>query len=166
MCDVLAWMAVYDETATLLCVQGRDGKVVQVYRKRWVIHIERLAREKVNGADCVPSECSMHQGLHQSFFKQSCTLRAQAIVPSHCISPGCHPCAQFGHFTEGPMPPECNSSAAGATVQVGIDPSKVVVTKLRLDKDRKSLLARKKGAKGKDGNKFNEADVDTMENID
>ena len=30
-------------------VQGRDGKVVQVYRKRWVIHIERLTREKVNG---------------------------------------------------------------------------------------------------------------------
>lgn len=30
-------------------MQGRDGKVVQVYRKRWVIHIERLAREKVNG---------------------------------------------------------------------------------------------------------------------
>jgi len=23
---------------------------VQVYRKRWVIHIERLTREKVNGA--------------------------------------------------------------------------------------------------------------------
>ena len=31
-------------------MQGRDGKVVQVYRKRWVIHIERLTREKVNGA--------------------------------------------------------------------------------------------------------------------
>ena len=31
------------------CMQGRDSKVVQVYRKRWVIHIERLAREKVNG---------------------------------------------------------------------------------------------------------------------
>lgn len=30
-------------------LQGRDGKVVQVYRKRWVIHIERLTREKVNG---------------------------------------------------------------------------------------------------------------------
>ena len=37
-----------------LRVQGRDGKVVQVYRKRWVIHIERLTREKVNGAFCAP----------------------------------------------------------------------------------------------------------------
>jgi len=30
-------------------VQGREGKVVQVYRKKWVIHIERITREKVNG---------------------------------------------------------------------------------------------------------------------
>lgn len=31
-------------------VQGREGKVVAVYRKRWVIHIERITREKVNSA--------------------------------------------------------------------------------------------------------------------
>ncbi|CAO3600538.1 unnamed protein product [Absidia cylindrospora] len=30
--------------------KGREGKVVQVYRKKWVIHIERVTREKVNGA--------------------------------------------------------------------------------------------------------------------
>lgn len=29
--------------------KGREGKVVQVYRSRWVIHIERVQREKVNG---------------------------------------------------------------------------------------------------------------------
>lgn len=29
--------------------KGREGKVVQVYRKKWVIHIERITREKVNG---------------------------------------------------------------------------------------------------------------------
>ncbi|PJF20168.1 KOW-like protein [Paramicrosporidium saccamoebae] len=28
--------------------KGREGKVVQVYRRRWVIHIERIQREKVN----------------------------------------------------------------------------------------------------------------------
>jgi ribosomal protein L24 len=34
-----------------MCVdmQGREGKVTQVYRKKWVIHIERVTREKVNG---------------------------------------------------------------------------------------------------------------------
>ena len=63
--------------------KGRDGKVIQVYRRKWVIHIERITREKVNGS----------------------------------------------------------------TVNVGIDPSKVVVTKLKLDKDRKALLERK--AKGR-----------------
>jgi hypothetical protein len=30
-------------------LQGREGKVTQVYRKKWVIHIERITREKVNG---------------------------------------------------------------------------------------------------------------------
>ncbi|KAG2588433.1 60S ribosomal protein L26-1-like [Panicum virgatum] len=59
--------------------KGREGKVVQVYRRRWVIHVERITREKVNGS----------------------------------------------------------------TVNVGIHPSKVVVTKLKLDKDRKALLDRK-----------------------
>ncbi|KAI9488002.1 translation protein SH3-like domain-containing protein [Zychaea mexicana] len=30
-------------------LKGREGKVVQVYRKKWVIHIDRVNREKVNG---------------------------------------------------------------------------------------------------------------------
>lgn len=67
--------------------KGREGKVVQVYRRKWVIHVERITREKVNGQ----------------------------------------------------------------TVNVGINPSKVVVTKLKLDKDRKSLLDRK--AKGRAADK-------------
>lgn len=35
--------------STLCYAQGREGKVTQVYRKKWVIHIERITREKVNG---------------------------------------------------------------------------------------------------------------------
>jgi len=60
--------------------KGREGKVISVYRKKFVIHIERLTREKANGA----------------------------------------------------------------TVNIGIHPSKVVVTKLKLDKDRRKLLERRK----------------------
>ncbi|KAG0588424.1 hypothetical protein KC19_2G241800 [Ceratodon purpureus] len=77
--------------------KGREGKVVQVYRRKWVIHVERITREKVNGA----------------------------------------------------------------TVNVGIDTSKVVITKLKLDKDRKALLERKgKGrAADKGKGKFTDADV-------
>ena len=84
--------------------KGRAGKVVQVYRKKWVIHVERITREKVNGS----------------------------------------------------------------TVQVGLDPSKCVLTKLKLDKDRKSLLERKKGAAGaeKGKGKFTEDEVKAMQDVD
>jgi large subunit ribosomal protein L26e len=59
--------------------KDREGKVVQVYRKKYVIHIERLTKERNNGA----------------------------------------------------------------SVMVGIHPSKVRITKLYLDQDRKKILERK-----------------------
>merc|ERR1719377_327264 len=71
----------------------REGKVTQVYRKKWVIHVERVTRDKANGQ----------------------------------------------------------------TVQVGIRPSKVMITKLKLDKDRKALLERKNRSKAK--GKYKEGDM-------
>ncbi|KAK6534921.1 60S ribosomal protein L26A [Arthrobotrys megalospora] len=66
--------------------KGREGKVTSVYRLKYVIHIERVSREKVNGQ----------------------------------------------------------------SVPVGIHPSKVVITKPKLDKDREAILERKgKASKGK-----------------
>merc|ERR1711981_1405661 len=59
--------------------RGREGKVIQVYRKKYVIHSERVTREKSNGS----------------------------------------------------------------TVNVGIHPSNVSITKLKLDKDRRAILDRK-----------------------
>merc|ERR1719262_277731 len=59
--------------------RGREGKVIQVYRKKYVIHIERVTREQSNGS----------------------------------------------------------------TVNVGIHPSNVMTTKLKLDKDRRAILDRK-----------------------
>ena len=65
------------------------------------------------------------------------------------------------------LPPPCRSVCPGATVQVGIHPSKCVITKLKLDKDRKSILDRKNrdtksdAAKGK----FSEKDV-AMADVD
>lgn len=61
--------------------RGSEGRVVQVYRKKWVIHLERLQKEKSNGA----------------------------------------------------------------TVPIPIHPSNVVVTKIKMDKDRKNMIARKTG---------------------
>lgn len=83
--------------------KDREGKVVQVYRRKFVIHIERVTRDKPNGA----------------------------------------------------------------SIQVGIHPSKCVVTKLKIDKDRKALLNRKNreltSDKGK--GKFSERDI-TMAEMD
>ncbi|EOD52001.1 putative 60s ribosomal protein l26 protein [Neofusicoccum parvum UCRNP2] len=58
--------------------KGREGKITSVYRLKYVIHVERVAREKSNGQ----------------------------------------------------------------SVPLGIAPSKVVVTKLKLDKDRENILER------------------------
>ena len=44
-----------------------------------------------------------------------------------------------------PRPLSC---ITGQTVPVGIHPSKCVITKLKIDKDRKALLARKGGKGG------------------
>ena len=58
--------------------KGREGKVTSVYRLKYLIHIERVSREKSNGQ----------------------------------------------------------------SVPLGIHPSKVIVTKLKLDKDREKILER------------------------
>uniref|UniRef100_A0A8C7ZNX6 Ribosomal protein L26 n=1 Tax=Oryzias sinensis TaxID=183150 RepID=A0A8C7ZNX6_9TELE len=77
------------------------GKVVQVYRKKYVIYIERVQREKANGT----------------------------------------------------------------TVHVGIHPSKVVITRLKLDKDRKKILERKakSRADGKEKGKYKEETIEKMQ---
>ena len=59
--------------------KGREGKVTQVYRKKWVIHVDRVQRDKSNGS----------------------------------------------------------------TAPIGIHPSNVVITTIKLDKDRRAILERK-----------------------
>ncbi|XP_026190772.1 60S ribosomal protein L26-1 [Cyclospora cayetanensis] len=71
----------------------REGKVIQVYRKKFVVHIERITRDKPNGE----------------------------------------------------------------STPIGIHPSKVVITKPKLNKDRKALLERKSKAANK--GKYTEKDV-------
>merc|ERR1711918_37839 len=81
--------------------RGREGKVIQVYRKKYVIHIERVTRGKSNGS----------------------------------------------------------------TVNVGIHPSNVMITKLKLDKDRRAILERKDTTKAelKGKGKYNESADKKME---
>ena len=44
-------------------------------------------------------------------------------------------------------------------MQVGIHPSKCVITKLKLDKDRKAILERKDRSKTADKGKYTDSDV-------
>ena len=76
--------------------KGKEGKVVEVYRKKWVIHIEGITREKVNGS----------------------------------------------------------------TAKVGIDASKVEITELKLNKDRKDILERKNQSKTQ---KYTEKDMTNLD---
>lgn len=39
--------------------KGKEGKVTQVYRKKWIIHIEHVTRDKSNGS-------SIPIGIHPS----------------------------------------------------------------------------------------------------
>lgn len=67
--------------------KGREGKITSVYRLKYIVHIERVSREKSNGQ----------------------------------------------------------------SVPIGIAPSKVEITKLKLDKDREKILERI--SQGRDANK-------------
>ena len=51
----------------------------------------------------------------------------------------------------------------GATVQVGIHPSKCVITKLKLDKDRKAILERKNRKNNREQNKGKYTEEETGE---
>ncbi len=64
-------------------------------------------------------------------------------------------CLELTNHNSDPPP------LSGASVQVGLDPSKCVITKLKLDKDRKKILERKSKAADKGKGKFSEADVAT-----
>merc|ERR1712036_18055 len=77
------------------------GKVISVYRKKWVLHIERVQREKANGA----------------------------------------------------------------TVSVGIRPSKVEIVRLKMDRDRKKILERKNKLKLQEKGKHTEEEVGMKEEV-
>lgn len=76
--------------------KGKEGKVTAVYRRKYVIHVERCTREKSN----------------------------KQVVP------------------------------------IGIDASKVMITKLKMDKGRRQILTRKKRSVGGAANTDNLAGVD------
>jgi ribosomal protein uL24 len=69
--------------------KGREGKVTQVYRKKWVIHVDRVQRDKSNGA-------TAPIGVHPSnvvittikLDKDRCVLARFACIRAHPSSLG------------------------------------------------------------------------------
>ena len=53
----------------------------------------------------------------------------------------------------------------GMSVNVGIQPSKVLIIKLKMDNDRKALLEKRR-RKGKTKGKFTDQDVQAMQDVD
>lgn len=93
----------YDEVRIVRGQFKGEGKVITCYRKKYVIHVERITREKAN----------------------------QMPVP------------------------------------VGIHPSNCVITKLKMDKDRKAILDRKNREAKQEKGKFSDADVNVpMADVD
>ena len=121
-------------------VRGRNkgqqtGKVVKVYRLRWCIHIERIQRDKASGQSVfVPIHPSNVRALSSAF---ACLLGSSLLF--WCLSLArrrysCEHCEQ------------------------------VVITKLKIDKDRKKLLEQKAATRerGVLKGKHKEADVATQ----
>ncbi|KAB0344115.1 hypothetical protein FD754_021041 [Muntiacus muntjak] len=68
---------------------------------------------------------------------------------------------KYGIYIE----PVQQEKANGATVHVGIHPSKVVITRLKLDKDCKKILKRKAKSRqvGKEKGKYKEETIEKMQ---
>ncbi|CAN8075874.1 unnamed protein product [Agarophyton chilense] len=93
----------HDEVRVVRGQYKGEGKVLTCYRKKYVVHIERITREKAN----------------------------QMPVP------------------------------------VGIHPSNCVITKIKMDKDRKAILDRKNREAKQEKGKFSESDVNVpMADVD
>ncbi|GAB5580507.1 60S ribosomal protein L26-like 1 [Prionailurus iriomotensis] len=127
------------------------GKVVQVYRKKYVIYIERVQREKANGT-------TVHVGIHPSKETNSLgcllvnriarTTRTVKLWERVAFFATCICC--------------CLLWQAGR--QADLD-SSVVITRLKLDKDRKKILERKAKSRqvGKEKGKYKEETIEKMQ---
>ena len=136
--------------------KGREGKVSSVYRRRYVIHIEKLTREKANGKHrawlCVPLKGKVA-------LRSLCVRRFREIHLLFQFPFSLMQCTVVSRFVR------CSNkvfTCLGTTVQVGVHPSKCVITKLKMDKDRERILTRKAAglAGAADKGKITQMEVD------
>ena len=176
-------------------MKNKEGKVIQCYRKKWVIHVERITRDKVNGATApvgihpskvraTPEEwksveearISMEEGV-SSLYMCVYMPRSDSVEYVRRVSLETLTSQIYMYVHHHPHALVCLSAPATTTLATTGTlfcgtfthfAIQVIITKLKLDKDRKALLERKKGAstteKGK--GKFSEAEVQAMQDVD
>ncbi|KAI1820566.1 ribosomal protein L24 [Xylaria intraflava] len=100
--------------------KGREGKITSVYRLKYQIHVERVTREKTSGQ-------SVPLGIHPvcTTISSQFSLRRDGRLPA------------------APLEVNLHRTAANLRTQQ----SKVVITKLKLDKDRENILERIKAGR-------------------
>ena len=73
--------------------KGREGKVMQCYRKKWVIHVERITREKASGACCHRSGAPGRSGAAEAAEAAAEAAVHAALgsrpVTASCVKPSC-----------------------------------------------------------------------------
>ena len=78
--------------------KGREGKVIQCYRKKWVIHIERITREKASDAlfrRCFPDKLLVAEYLLEQEREDPAHLQHHMRSRAHPIAKsGQHPKTQ------------------------------------------------------------------------
>ena len=110
--------------------KGKEGKVVQVYRKKWVIHVDKVTRDKVNGTFIESAFVSFSSRV--SFVSSSSSLSFLFLLnkTTYIIT----------LTIESIDVIKTNHRRFRASRH---RPVKCVITKLKMDKSRKAILARK-----------------------
>ena len=61
--------------------KGKEGKVTEVYRKKWVIHVEGINRDKVNGSSAkVGIDASKVEIIELKLSKETDPARRWALM--------------------------------------------------------------------------------------
>ena len=127
--------------------KGREGKVTAVYRKKFVIHVERVTRDKANGAQ-VPIGIDASNvvitklKVRRAAWGRGGGRRLCGGLPPHDASAGAHGHTHtHTHPRPNPSPPPPPSPP-------------------QADKDRKAIIQRKADGKKKQSSKNSMAQVD------
>lgn len=125
--------------------KGREGKIQEVYRKKWAVYVDKVQREKANG--------NYSLLFINSFFREKSVYYFIILQNTNMNFLVC--CTFILH-----SPPR-----TGTTVNVPLNANKLVITKLKIDNSRKRILERLASKKKADKGKVTQQDV-SMAQVD